>query len=935
MDRADVSAFNSTEPITLPLPFSKPTATEARQTCNQDQYDDVHVAVESKALQTVVFEYDYSLAPKVYNNVNNNYGRSWITLTGALQFIDITSNSTGTTNTGRLTLKKVHMYGEGYEKVSPPYEFSYDGNPNPEYDHVQKDMFGYYKGNNSTKMASTTVQRGIYITPATKDDQDAWSLSEIKTPGGKLIKPEYESDEYQHVMAESGGNYEDPVRIFRIDQIFGSLMNDVNEPLVYLENDDLNDFITYQNGDILSKTAYFSYRCSGASSDWEIDNTIDGITQNATNTYSLDLSSTDPCSSFQYSDQDRMGYIKLAMYKVYGGGIRTKRITIQNAFNLSEAYITDFQYEDGVIGHDPSPYHLSPKVDNEHQRLTKSLVADARHMGPAMVGYSKVTATFQDRDADPMGKMVFEFNNYAHKFRPSLEEDDIDTWSTGLGHFHSDYWASIQCSQSDATYGKLKKRSVFDQQNKLMASEEWFHTLPTDRGKVVETFHLAFKRAGLSGNEDGIVRFRLLCSRVSFSPWLSKKIEYKEGIYTTTYYDNLHISGKAGEVRVEEGTAQYKVLSTFQEGVVPGFGSKHINLSKTNQLTALASSEPLVNGYSQREVDYHLYNAFPTRLNDDGAFVTQSEVDLYRLNTETVEQNSEIKTVKEVLLRDPAGNMLGWKDVTDMEYASLVDLSGRNLEIATVQNANYASFTYSGFEHQATYSVSAGSTRTYADGEMELLTGATVMTEITGVKPHTGDKMLRLTSTSSGARFRTVEDNQTVSGDIVMNGLQTGRTYHVSVWVHEDSPSTATLNAVLNGTSSGNPINISISKTLSNFSIEAGDWKLLSLEIDVPDDYESSGNSNNDLRIILKNTSATPAYFDDLKFYPVDATLTARVNDDRWRRPLCETTNDDLYTRMEYDHAGRVKNIYTEHSDVSVGEKLVQSHEYGFKRELE
>lgn len=935
MDRSDAGLFNSTASATI-TPFSNPTDTTARQTCNYQQYLQDQQDLEDNALQQVVFEYDYSLAPKAYDNANSNYGASAIAIGGKTLFYAITSNSSVSVNTGKLTLKKLRLFGEGYEQVAPAYEFSYDGNPNPEYDHVKKDMFGFYKSTNSSKTATADVQRGLYMTTASKDDQDAWSLSQIKTPSGKLIKPEYESDEYAHVMAESGGNYEDPVRIFRLEELLDP-KNNVNQPSFFLDSDDFDDLWNTQYNDITYKLASFDYVCSGP---WngEIDNTISSITDlNYDNSYTFNLNSADACttSTFTYDAASRIGYVKLSMKKVYGGGIRTKSIAIQNSFHTAESYKAEFTYEDGVVGHDPSPYHLSPKEGNGPQLLTKSLMADNRHVGPARVGYSKMEATTRDLESQTMGKVVYEFNNYAHKFRPSLEEDYIYTWSPLPNVYKSNYWALIAITQSDAMYGKLKKQSIYDRENKLVSSEERFYTLPAGRGRVEETFNLSFKNAGLGGTEDGIVRFRIMCSRTSFSPWLSKKIEYKNGVYTTTYLDDVHISGSPQKMRIEEGTDHFEVTTAFQQDVeTPAMGSKHVSLGKTNQLSAVFTRESEVNDAGHRTVTGHLDDSFPTRKNSNGAFVTASETGLYRAIKGDITQNSDTKTMQDIQLRDDAHNVLGWKDAQGKEFAARLDLSGRNLQIALIENSNHASFTYSGFEHTKTYGVSGGGSRSYADGEVELLTGSTVMTGITGVAPHTGEYMLRLVSTGAGARFRAVEDNQVVSGETVMKGLRTGKTYHVSVWMHEDSPSTATLSAVLNGSDGTNPINVSVSKTISNYTVEAGDWKLVSLEITVPANYQSSGGTNNDLRIILKNTSGTAAYFDDLKVYPVDASLVTQVNDDRWRRPLVESVNDGLYTRAEYDPAGRIRNIYTEYPDVSVGEKRIENHEYGFKREI-
>ena len=84
------------------------------------------------------------------------------------------------------------------------------------------------------------------------------------------------------------------------------------------------------------------------------------------------------------------------------------------------------------------------------------------------------------------------------------------------------------------------------------------------------------------------------------------------------------------------------------------------------------------------------------------------------------------------------------------------------------------------------------------DGEIEKGNGVQ-KTTVGLIKPHTGDFMLELGNSSVGSMFKAVVDNVTISGEDFERGIQVGRTYIASVWVHKDSPDDVRLVFELDG----------------------------------------------------------------------------------------------------------------------------------------
>lgn len=197
--------------------------------CVYDKASYLANASTAVPLQTVHFEYDYSLCHGVTNK-------------DATRFATSASTPNGSDEGGKLTLKKVWFTSNGSTRGAlNKYEFDYenisvptalDGLVNPDYNKNSYDSWGNYQpfptngysqhanfpyvnqtascGWKQSWMASGysltsgVVQETEANQEVTKQANDllasCWSLKTIKLPSGGEINIEYESDDYSHVQ---------------------------------------------------------------------------------------------------------------------------------------------------------------------------------------------------------------------------------------------------------------------------------------------------------------------------------------------------------------------------------------------------------------------------------------------------------------------------------------------------------------------------------------------------------------------------------------------------------------------------------------------------------------------------------------------------------------------------------------------------------------
>lgn len=165
-----------------------------------------HGASHAVPIKTVHFVYDYSVCPRVENNLNMHQAATVDNSNGHLPYyVQDVINS----QAGKLTLRKVYFtYGRNYTGSLNPYVFNYSEN-NPDYAYRKADRWSNYKDNslsgNYSHLTEGEYPYVIQDTSVTNEFARAWQLTEIQLPTGGKIRVQYEADDYAYVQDRPAG----------------------------------------------------------------------------------------------------------------------------------------------------------------------------------------------------------------------------------------------------------------------------------------------------------------------------------------------------------------------------------------------------------------------------------------------------------------------------------------------------------------------------------------------------------------------------------------------------------------------------------------------------------------------------------------------------------------------------------------------------------
>jgi hypothetical protein len=233
-------------------------------------------------------------------------------------------------------------------------------------------------------------------------------------------------------------------------------------------------------------------------------------------------------------------------------------------------------------------------------------------------------------------------------------------------------------------------------------------------------------------------------------------------------------------------------------------------------------------------------------------------------------------------------------------------------ELSSISNAKYSSFGFTSFEDTITVApgiIHFGGEFTSGNSRFESIT----------IRPHTGKYVSKVNQQQSGP-------------SILCRNFDPKRTYEAKVWVHKTSPSNSQLKISLVGISTSNsPINLSVSVSKNDpANFQVGDWILMKCQLTLPQNlyFPTVGNYSVDptLRVWLENPSSTTiAYFDDLMFHPIDATISGNVYDEKTGRQIAILDQENFATLYNFDAAGRVTSVYKESKQYGI-KKLSETH---------
>lgn len=950
LNNADAGLFSSTQDISDPSGNFSLTSSVEKTILNNNQYTANKTSIDNASLKTIEFSHDYSLSKNLYNNIlslGTISGNTTLTIPNAdfpdftifaledPSFINIVANS------GKLTLNEINIYEFGHKKISPSYIFDYNvtnADDNPQYDHRKTDFFGFYK--------SDATKNGGYITGITKDATDVWSLRKITTPIGAEIEIEYESDSYSKIGYDSpNGNPVAPGRTFRITAITTPA---TVQPTITVEPeavDMISDNIK-QIGIFYKFYCPNNDDCTGAG---RVSNniTVSGagnnqitVTGGITSTGSLCFNCNGGTASYQPQNHG-YGFLKYTMNEAYGGGIRVKAVRVKDT-ETNNVYQSEFSYlNSGIATTEPDRFAPANPSQDFTVVLQESKHGSDRHALPPMVGYTNVEVKNIGQTGALTGKTKYTFVNYNEPFSVSTEVAFPRT-DAGLTSYYSLYEV-INITNGNSNYGQLREITSFDNFNNVISHTKNEYEMI---GRTDEIFY-----RGLTINDPysyGLIpngQTLITLNGVTFIKSVFKKSLYSGVLKsTTTTTDGTQtkteiiqrdpIAGFPTKILITDQTNGITETELIPAYTISGntiMGSKGNSDANKNMLTQIATETTKRNNKVVSGTHTLWTNQIPFRKYSGGLYGTVTSTSVFSVSKNFVFDGhpliSDWKETGAPTLYTPTHKLIEQKGIGNQFNAVKFGYDDQ-YKIAEVSNANYSSFTYSGFEDIVNIGTSMSPVYHF-DGEV---TGVNYRFASTStIKAHTGNYMAALPASTIGPAF-VAKENNVISGLITNEkGLQTGRTYRAAVWIHKDSPANAQLVAHLTGTlSDGSIVNNYLNIAKSASTVQSGDWFLLALNIEVPKEYKSTGGQFNDLRVYLNNPGTTNAYFDDFRVHPVDAQMSAYVYDKKRGLVTHVLDNENFYTRYLYDEAGRIIESYLETIE---GEKIVSKTVYKFARD--
>jgi YD repeat-containing protein len=549
--------------------------------------------------------------------------------------------------------------------------------------------------------------------------------------------------------------------------------------------------------------------------------------------------------------------------------------------------------------------------------------------------------------------------------------------ATGGDHSRTVFARSAVMHNKTASIGQLKSITTYNAEGDLLSKTINHYTDTIGLGVNEETYYYLKNhvRWHSTGHGQSTQKFRFVStSKIDYPSVLSHVETHSGGNVSHTYYDEFDENTSLATVvrQTFSNDAEYKTVSVpayniesykgSSDGTVEnaGMGSRVYNIHNKNMLSQNAATISYKNVNDTFKVigtDIQTWN----NNWDDTYLAWNTGIDAFEYNGDDPENtniwrthktfvwNGELKedgTFKDFEDYDEAGELIaGWTtwfsgDVYDKwiktsentrydhfsnpvevmdingDFAASKKDPGSRYVIASAANASLASFTATGFEdlqildgnirHFGGEVTDPSTSNPHAeryrcdkaedDGETE---------EIPGIYAHTGNYYLKVPAMTNGPKY-------TVTAE---NGLQTGRKYRASVWMHKTSYDQSMIMAKVY-TSSGSTTEVARAEDAIG---TYGDWKLVNLDFNVP------ANATK-MEISVAGSSNDPAYFDDLRVSPYESAVSSYTYD-KSGNVTAILNNDNFATKYYYDAASRL--VKTEKETESGFEKTA-AYQYNF-----
>lgn len=508
-----------------------------------------------------------------------------------------------------------------------------------------------------------------------------------------------------------------------------------------------------------------------------------------------------------------------------------------------------------------------------------------------------------------------------------------------------------------ASIGNLISIKTYNNKNQQLKSVSYEYTDGTEFGNNIGKRTEGSILCERLPTSDGLNYLRLFRTTKLSKSSIQKSITIKEPgstqTITNTQYDYLTGAVTSSETNNSFGGI-YRTVSVPAYTKYPNMGSKVDDINNKNMLSQEAESytydgsallsanvQTWHNNWNYRELinsgttyssiaynDASYYNTsnpytpvwrkhqsyvWKSPVNSDGTLSNFTDFVFTQPS-----QNAGWQKASEVTLYDHYSKPIEAMDINNNYSASKTGYD-QSYVIASASNSNYAGFAYSGAEDVVTGT-------NYFGGEVSGVDKQFTQTPLNGYA-HTGNSCIKVRYNNKSFIYTTAVDDGT-------SGFTKGKKYRASVWAYKRSTSNpGRLYYVLKDdaltTVGTGYVDINSSSTK-----QAGNFYLLSLDIDVPAATTATSIEVYSTFYLESGDPVPPGeaayiYFDDFRVHPVDATMTSYVYDNARGLVTAILDNENFATKFYYDNAGRL--IRTD-KETMQGVKLVSQNRYHYGR---
>uniref|UniRef100_UPI00388F5226 hypothetical protein n=1 Tax=Arcticibacter sp. TaxID=1872630 RepID=UPI00388F5226 len=827
---------------------------------------------------------------------------------------------------------------------------------NPPYHKDSYDLWGMHKADWGS-LADENMSR--LTTPTSNKTTDAWSLRKIKTGMGADIKIDYEGDTYSKSVLNR-------TRCFTFTNFSSQGSNNFNLN-VYSAGMNLNDM--FKVGDeidiMMLKEGSGNNFSVIASVSYYNKPKITSINGN----YLTINCPTDMSNDILYNAGGGTGTVKTGNIKpgsvntYYGGGIRVKTITVDNLSGTKTTTKYSYNKPNGLLSSGVTSYEpvgldqdrvastvsttddiIRAQASNKYRRDLYSemtrLLSISRDVPAPGVVYEYVTVTSEvtnslDNQARQVpGKVTYQFE----VFRENMvgKQDVTPRRSAPRAEYGLFYTRNVVLKKFISNIGALKRAVYYDKAG-IKLSETINHYL---HDGLENTSHSDF----MNGYEQRLAQYRkqgLIKERYSEvkSVWtgITSFWHVKATMAAREEYPAIQTGQTVIDYTVGTRTSSVNLAFDFYSGVatqqllMDAYGNRFMQeivpAYKKYPELGLKIQDPLHKNMLAQETGYYTYKVDNANSKQD---LVSASVQLWGAETPVLDAAGN-----SILQNNAAGNGKIWRKTAQYGWMPQGQTASGMTPISSFVDFDWASATqndswrkigeikrydvfskplesvdfnglYSAFKlgYNNSKMIVSGSNTSYSEiavagFEDAMIAGGKLSSNVTlvngiigGSVAHTGKLSLALESNRTG-----------ISYDVPLSSLSAlGRDYVASIWVHSPSGNLSSAKLYYSiGSLSGYAV-LDAQKT-------ARGWTLLQLKIPA----SALTNPNDVLTVRCANVNGSGTlFFDDFRFQPLQATVNSYVYDPFSGELTHILDNNNVFTRFEYDGAGRLVKVYKE-----------------------